>query len=242
VEWHVDTEAPEKMIEITHPLTVHDLADLIHARKPACFVRYGNGEWDCTLGTGQQTGSRSQHFTPELRQAMAETIIAHDGKIMGIQSQRYLERCRLWRPASQWLFDRGLMIDWAVGDVLHYASRDGMLYPFISALRQHPDVVMVGPEWLERLDIDHRLLVVPSVDAWAVVDPVVDSLRKLDPGACVCLSAGPAAKVIAHRLRGADLTVIDCGSVWDVFCWRPSRRYHHEMAARTVEANLYGHA
>jgi hypothetical protein len=85
-----------------------------------------------------------------------------------------------------------LLIDWAVGDVLHYASRDGMLYPFIAALRQHPDVVMVGPEWLERLDIDHRLLVVPSVDAWAVVDPVVDSLRKLDPArACACRQGQP---------------------------------------------------
>jgi len=220
-------------------MTVQALAAMVRGNDPFTFARYGNGEWDAILGKGTRTGSGSQDFTSELRAQLARTVIEHDDKILGMQSERYLRKLGLWTPVLDWLEVCAPDAVWAPGDVLHWASRDGQLYQFIDVMR---DVrpILVGPEWLSRLDFDHLLFKIPSINCWFVVDEITKRLVKFPAGQVICLSAGPAAKVIAHRLHGLGHRIIDCGSLWDVYCWRPSRKYHHAMTPQIIEANLYG--
>jgi hypothetical protein len=35
------------------------------------------------------------------------------------------------------------------------------------------------------------------------------------------------------------MQLIDCGSVWDVYCGQPSRKYHRAMTNEIIEANLH---
>jgi hypothetical protein len=34
------------------------------------------------------------------------------------------------------------------------------------------------------------------------------------------------------------MQLIDCGSVWDVYCGQPSRKYHRAMTSEIIERNL----
>jgi len=198
-------------------------------------VRYGNGEWDLVLGRGTHTGSRSQAFNDELRAAMRETVIHHDGKVMAMQNERYLRKLRLYGDVQDWLARHAPDIDWQPADVLHRASGDGSLGPFVRSLR---DPVFVGPRHLEHLPIRGEHLPIPERDCWAHIDAIETGIRRIDAGRTVCISAGPTAKVLIHRLRHEGMQLIDCGSLWDVYCGVCSRRYHHAMTHETIGRNL----
>ncbi|HUS95279.1 MAG TPA: hypothetical protein VMX97_00915, partial [Hyphomicrobiaceae bacterium] len=63
------------MMDVTAPGLAF-YADRIKAGKPFAFVRYGNGEWDCILGLYHTTRSGSQRFTPDLRDALMDSLQA----------------------------------------------------------------------------------------------------------------------------------------------------------------------
>lgn len=221
-----------------HPrdTTIEEVAAWIRSGDPFTFTRYGNGEWDLILGRGTHTGSRSQTFTTALRQAMRETVIEHDGKKMGMQSRRYLHKLRLLQPAEMWLQENGIRIDWEAGDVLHWASQRGELAPFVDALTD-ADPLFVGPEYMERIPLDGDVMVIPSRNCWQQVDEIEEAIRTHGQNRVVCLSAGPAAKVLIHRLRNEPMQLIDCGSLWDVYCGVLSRNYHKRIDHTIAEAN-----
>jgi hypothetical protein len=214
---------------------IADLIARIESRKPFQWVRYGNGEWDAVLGLKRGTGSRSQTFSEPLRQAMRETVMDHRGKIMAMQGERYLRRLKLWPKIQAWLQDHDLSIDWQPGDVLHHASGAGTLAPFVQALR---NPVFVGPSHLQNLPIAGDFLPVRDRNCWKDVDRIEAEMRASCQGRTVCISAGPTAKVLIHRLRHEDMQLIDTGSLWDVYCGIPSRKYHRVMTAEIIRRNL----
>jgi hypothetical protein len=198
-------------------------------------VRYGNGEWDAVLGLKRETGSRSQVFSEDLREAMRETVIDHHGKHMAIQSERYLRRCKLYDKLQLWLKTNHISIDWQDADILHRASLAGELAPFVRSLRS---ALIVGPRHLEHLPFGSDFLPIPTRNCWDHIDAIEAGVRAAGQGRTICLSAGPAAKVLIHRLRHEDMQLVDCGSLWDVYCGQPSRRYHNNMTSEIIERNL----
>jgi len=216
--------------------TIEDVAAWIRSGEPFTFTRYGNGEWDLILGRGTHTGSRSQTFTTSLRRAMRETVIEHDGKKMGMQSRRYLQKLRLLSHAEAWLTKHGVKIAWEAGDVLHWASKRGELAPFVDALNA-TSPLFVGPDYMERIPLDGDVMVIPSRNCWQQVDGIEEAIRKHGQNRTVCISAGPAAKVLIHRLRSEPMQLIDCGSLWDVYCGVVSRKYHNEIDHVIAERN-----
>ena len=207
----------------------------IESREPFSWVRYGNGEWDLILGRGKRTGSGSQWFTHSLREAMRETVIHHHGKVMARQSEQYLRKVGLWGKSQMWLKASRIEIDWQSGEVLHRASLAGELGPFVQALN---DPLFVGPQWLESLRISGDVMPIPEQDCWDDVRAIEVAIRQHGEGRTVCISAGPAAKVLIHRLHGENMQLIDCGSLWDVYCGKPSRKYHKAMSSEVIERNL----
>jgi len=215
-----------------------EIIDWMQTDMPFSFTRYGNGEWDLILGLGTHTGSRSQVFSDSLREAMRDTVRANTSKIMAIQNPEYLHKCKLLYPAMRWLENEKLKIQWHKGDVLHHASRDGLLFPFVDALRQRK-MVFVGPAHLKALPIKGRRIVIDDVNCWENIDSIEERVRKAGQDATVSISAGPAGKVLIHRLKDEPMQLIDVGSLWDVYCGKPSRGYHRAMRAETIKKNLH---
>jgi len=216
--------------------TVSEIVALIESGRPFQWVRYGNGEWDAVLGLKKATGTLSQTFSGPLREGLRETVIHHHGKIMAMQNERYLRKVKLWPKIQAWLQKNRLSIDWQFGDVLHYASGSGNLAPFVQALR-HP--VFVGPSHFKDLPIPGDLLPIKDRDCWDDMDRIEAEMRLSCQGRTVCVSAGPAAKMLVHRLRHENMQLIDCGSLWDVYCGIPSRSYQRAMTPEIIERNLH---
>ena len=220
---------------VSEEVTMARLIARVESRKPFQWVRYGNGEWDLVLGLGTRTGSGSQVFSADLREAMRETVLNHFGKVMAIQNERYLRKAKLWPKIEAWLASRGVSIAWEYADVLHHASRDGSLAPFIRAL---DNPLLVGPRHLENLPISAEVMPIPDLNCWDDVDAIESGIRQHGQGRSVCISAGPTAKVLIHRLRNENMQLIDCGSLWDVYCGHPSRGYHQLITTETRRRNF----
>jgi hypothetical protein len=216
-------------------LVMDELISLIKAGAPFKWVRYGDGEWFLVLGRRTETHSRSQVFSESLREAMRETVRDHHSKVMAIQNEPYLRKIKLYQPIQDWLQANKVRIDWRPGDILHRASASGRLAPFIRALNRP---VFVGPAHFRNLPIQGDLLEIQPKDCWDRIDEIESEMRSFCAGRTVCISAGPAAKVLIHRLRHEDMQLIDCGSLWDVYCGKRSRRYQKAMTPEIIERNL----
>lgn len=207
------------------------------------FARYGNGEWDCILDLYHRTRSGSQRFTPDLREALTKSLTVARGETYypALQSVSYLERLGLLPKAEAWCGQNAVNVTWHDGEVFTRASRAGTLYPLVEALRMQR-VVVVGPHWLMKLPFASVFMAVQTRDCWAQVDALEAQLRELQ-NVVVAFSAGPAAKVLIHRLApviGKHSWLIDFGSLWDPFCGVRSRTYHKRLTPELLQRNLEG--
>ena len=217
--------------------------DKLRKGEPFSFVRYGNGEWDCILDLFYRTRSGSQRFMPDLRAALSKSLtVAREGAYYtALQSASYLTRLGLLPKAEVWLGQNGINRDWHDGEVFTKASRTGALYPLVEALRAQR-VVVVGPKWLMKLPFSSVFIPVKAHDCWEQVDAIEAQLRGMQ-NAVVSFSAGPATKVLIHRLQpviGKSCWLIDFGSLWDPYCGVRSRTYHKRMTPELLRKNLRG--
>lgn len=212
--------------------------DKLNDGEPFAFSRYGNGEWDLVLGRGSITGSGSQRFNDDLREAMRRTLTDMQGYQYAIQSTSYLERLGLLSEAEEWLAEQDVDIEWHDGEVFHKASRHGRLHPLIEAMQQY-NVVVVGPPWLHSLPFADIFIEIPAHDCWKQRF-VIEAQVRMYHDSVISFSAGPATKVMIHNLYPHNSWLIDFGSLWDVYGGKESRRYHRHMSADVIERNLRG--
>jgi len=209
-------------------------ANKIYKGEQFSFVRYGNGEWDCILGTKDRTGSGSQKLNiPALKKGLQRILldIHNENYYLGMQSLSYLSRERLLPKIECWLQQSNLSIKWHSGEVFHRASRARKLVPLIKQLWKHP-VTIVGPKWLSRLPFAKAFIEVIPKDCWKDVDAIEKRLQTISAGTIISFSAGPTAKVLIHRLfpiLGKTCWLIDFGSLWDPYCGVFSRTYHRHL-------------
>lgn len=206
----------------------------IHNGKHFSLIRYGNGEWDCILGTKDRTGSSSQKLNiPALKKGLQKALldIHNEDYYLGMQSLSYLSREKLLPKIERWLQQNNVSIKWHSGEVFHRASRARQLAPLIKQLWQRP-VAIVGPKWLEKLPFAKSFIEVIPKDCWKDVDAIEKRLRGISAGTIISFSAGPTAKVLIHRLfpiLGKTCWLIDFGSLWDPYCGVFSRTYHRHL-------------
>lgn len=217
--------------------------DQLRNGKPFSFVRYGNGEWDCIMKLYHRTRSGSQKFTPDLRKALKASLIKKraGAYYLALQSPSFLARIKLLPKLEAWLDKFAPGRDWYNGEVFTRGSRTGKLYPLVFAMKQHR-VVVVGPPWLMKLPFASVFVPVAKRNCWTNVNAIEKQLRDLK-GAVISFSAGPATKVLIHRLQpiiGSSSWLIDFGSLWDPYCGKQSRTYHKRMTPAVIRRNLRG--
>ena len=210
-------------------------ANKIHKEEHFSLVRYGNGEWDCILGTKDRTGSGSQQLNiPALKNGLEESILKPhgDGYCYAMQSLSYLSHEKLLPQIEVWLKQHNIHgIKWHSGEVFHRASGTGQLASLIEQLWLRP-VTVVGPKWLSKLPFAKAFIEVIPKDCWKDVDAIERCLQTILAGTIVSFSTGPTAKVLIHRLfpvLGDTCWLIDFGSVWDPYCGVSSRAYHRNI-------------
>ena len=217
-------------------------ADKISKGERFSFARYGNGEWDCILKLFHKTRSGSQGFSKDLRRALAASIsVKHSGTYYHAMNPGFMERCRILPKAESWLARNATPLDWHKCTVFCNAGMKGRLFPLVKAMKQH-HVVVVGPKWLKALPFANEFVPVRSRNCWQDANAIVAQLRNLK-NVVISFSAGPAAKVLIHRLHpiiGEHSWLIDLGSLWDPYCGVKSRRYHGRITPAVQRKNLTG--
>lgn len=218
------------------------------------FVRYGDGEfmcmWEHVYGQkARATNCDGHDYTLPLALDLLHVLRAHNGKMLyGKQRTAFLAKLIGQSPAytSDLVDVMAPEISWFHGDIFHHASIQGELAPFLRVfLAQRP--VLVGPQIFE--DLDKRisskvgwLIPIPSKNCYTAKNQIKEAIYKRYRAGhrLFSVSASMAAKPIIHELAPVmpDACLLDLGSLWDVFCGKPSRTYHKKMTKETYERNL----
>lgn len=232
-------------MHIKRPGLAH-YVNMINAKYPFSFVRYGDGEWSAILGDRRQrTGSGSHSLTiPQMRQDLRRSIRQCH------QVNNYIVALRqtALKPAiKQWIRANAPTIAWHDCTVFYKASRKGQLYPFIEAIRNCGlPVIVVGPPWLNGLKkafVIEQFVNIPRRDCYHKRGSILKQVLEFGQPALITISAGPAAKAWVwqlYRRIGDHSTILDLGSLWDVYCGKRSRQYHKSMKKETIRRNLNG--
>jgi hypothetical protein len=221
---------------------------------PISFVRYGDGEFMCLLqeihGRKARATNCDRHdYTLPLALDLLKTLKAPvEGLHYGMQKPKFLASLMGITEFEAVAFVDKLApkVSWFHGDVLHQASIAGELAPFLKAfLARGP--VLVGPPIFKKLDMRVKREVaahieIPALNCFEAKQAIKAAIWKSYKGGrrTFSVSASMAAKAIIHEMLPVmpDASLLDLGSLWDVFCGAPSRSYHKKMTKETYERNL----
>lgn len=207
-----------------------DLTDKIEKGEHFRFLRFGDGEWFCALGKPKNIG-RNEHtvfkgITEEIRYIVDNLKEEH---INGLQKLSVGMR-----------HFKGLIPDreWENADVLHQASINGELCPFIKSL-QGKKVAFVGSEDLIKMkDIIPfvRVITVRKKDCYLDKVKTLRRIEETDADIFLLCASRLSVPLAYHSKK--DATFIDCGSLFDVFIGKPSRGYQDKMSQEIINKNL----
>lgn len=232
---------------INVPVEVY--VEKILAKIPFSFLRFGDGEWFAVYQTRtHKTNCDGHRFFKEMGQELTECLTnpLPEPAIYGMQNMM-LRKDKFRCPLLKWLKKHDVDIKWYESDVLHNANWDGNLGGFIHALKGHGNVVVIGPKFLRKLKLFpvKRFVPVPKRDCYLdrhrIMDEILDHEAN-HPGGVFLFSASMATEVMIYQMFpqiGKTATMIDCGSLWDVYVGKRSRKYHGEMTADIIFSN-YG--
>lgn len=232
------------MIEI-HKLPLSFFVDALNERHPFGFVRYGDGEFQCLLGMQGKNCDGHEYF-PALGAELQQTLIERRDYFYAL-GPKASRNATMRAQVEAWLKQHAPRAMWYDSEVFLSASLMGELRPFVNALRRRR-VLLVGPQHLKELAILNPigLIIAPDKNAYLAKDALEQSILKRAERADVILfSAGFASKVMMWDLYPQlkkTHTLIDCGSLWDLYCGVNSRRYARRMneaeRARLASLNL----
>jgi len=219
--------------------------ELLNMGKPFSFVRYGNGEWDGILGTHGGTRSGSQNLrVPGIRRDLQNSLKhTYDSRRYLLGMQNYMQRRPIWPGAMQWLKVNAPDLVWHNGDVFHWASSGGKLWPLIQELRKKP-LVFIGPSHLRPISklLPYKGFVeVRLPNCYQDKAKIHQAILKQKAPTVFCFSAGPTAKILISELfplLGKENFLIDFGSLWDVYCGVKSRSYHKKITPAIIRKNF----
>jgi len=228
-------------MELT-PLALEEIVGRLKAHEPFMLTRYGDGEWLAVLGEAPdfRWGPRPRENNPvypglpeAMRKALTEQKPGPDVYMtMHVDGNTITERRGMLPRVEAWLAENAPDLTWYDGAlVFDDALEAGELFPFVEALRGL-NVALIGPPHLERmvplLEAEAHLEI-PQVDAFAAYDEIRDMALNLSEMDVIAISAGIMSEVLVPdlwRKFGGNVTVIDVGSLWDLFCNAPSRSSH----------------
>lgn len=196
--------------------------------RPFKFARYGDGEFFCMNGRQGHNCDGHEYF-PELGKRLKKAALRADHYMVGIQPLSISQKINL----HEYFADA----QYYNADVLHNASIKGRLWQFYDRAFETKSVVLVGPKHL--LDLSKRtgspksFIEISPLNCWTeyfkTCQSIATALRGIN-NPIVLLCASMMSEVIIDQFRHhEDLTIIDCGSVFDPYCHVKSRRYHQTL-------------
>jgi hypothetical protein len=209
-------------------------------------ANYGDGEWMALLGERVGQGnSDGGTFTERLRDQLRETLEDPRFTIYGWNPGPCLDGA-LSYLAAHWM-RTGRVLPWVSKEVLANINKAGELAPVVQAIRERPTMLVGGPhvQQIERQGFfkPRARVVVDGKDATLEVDDIVQRIERIcNTGAkpaLILFSCGMATNVIMWRLcRMIDrqITMVDCGAIWDPYVGRLSRTYYNRPAWLPAEA------
>jgi hypothetical protein len=208
---------------------------LLDRQIPFAFSRWGDGEWQALLGYSG-ANCDGQVYTGALRADLTRVLEDRPRYLLGLQP---LAVRVMGDAIHAWLKRRRLNLPWVNADVLAHASIQHDLTGFIESLARRR-VVLIGPPHLQALTVfplaDH--IPVPPLDAYTVYPALyahcVRALQRYDEGPVVLISAGLSANLLVHDLHRVfpTRTILDCGSLWDPYVGKVTRKYHKRLIAQ----------
>ena len=208
-------------------------ADLLAAKTPFSFSRFGDGEWSAIFGARGANCDGHEYF-PKLGQDLRNALARPLPYMYALQPRALKTE---GAQIETFLRENAVRIRWHDSDVFHEANRTGRLYPLVKQLRGMK-VVLVGPGYLwkpvdaEVFPVSH-FIEMPPVNCYEKKDEILSAIVRHDdssghPDAVYAFSASMTANVLIHELYprlGARSWLIDFGSLWDVYAGVKSRLY-----------------
>jgi len=208
--------------------TLDRMCKMLINMEPFKFARYGDGEFFCMQGKVGRNGDKHEYF-PELGSRLNSAF--RDAEyIVGIQPL----------SVSGGIFKRiGYTPPTIVNaDVLHNASITGTLKYFLDSL-DYDKTILVGPKHLLNFNYHgvnnfhgcHHI-VIPDINCWLHYKRVKSEIEDMIfacPSATFLLCASMMSEVLIDDFSEDKITMIDIGSVFDPYCNRLTRTYHHKL-------------
>jgi len=192
------------------------------------FLRFGDGEFHCYLGSDIVIGKNEHDIYPALT-----------NKIKSIVDNLNPAHYNALQPYSLTIPEFKDIIpdyNWLNADVFHNASEAGELAPFFKALQER-DVVLVS-NWEKRgFNQSWDFIQIMNRNSFDYYNHVLEVIAK-DYKNKVFLFAASSLSVPVIYDGPDDCTMIDIGSLLDPYIGRVTRGYHKRMTEEIMKRNL----
>ena len=192
------------------------------------FLRFGDGEFHCYLGSNIVIGKNEHDIYPALT-----------NKIRSIVDNLNHSHYNALQPFSLTIPEFQNIIpdyNWLNADVFHNASEAGLLAPFFRSLYKR-DVVLVSNWEKRKFNKSWGFIRVEDRNCFNDYDYVMHNIGDW-PNNTVFLFAASRLSVPVIYDGPEDCTMIDIGSLLDPYIGRVTRGYHKRMTEEVIRKNL----
>jgi hypothetical protein len=192
------------------------------------FLRFGDGEFHCYLGSDIVIGKNEHDIYPALT-----------NKIRSILDNLNPSHYNALQPYSLTIPEfAGIIpdINWLNADVFHNASEAGELAPFFRSLHGR-DVVLVSNYEKRNFNETWKLMCVQSKNCFDDYLDVMNGISKCKPNTVFLFAASRLSVPVIYD-GPEDCTMIDIGSLLDPYIGKITRRYHTKMTEEIMKRNL----
>jgi len=192
------------------------------------FLRFGDGEFHCYLGSDIVIGKNEHEVYPELT-----------NKIRSIVDNLNPSHYNALQPYSLTIPEFKSIIpdyNWLNADVFHNASEAGELAPFFRSL-QGRDVMLVSNWEKRKFNKSWGFIEVGSRNSFDEYEFVMDMIKDFQKDVVFLFAASRLSVPVIYD-GPEDCTMIDIGSLLDPYIGRVTRGYHKRMTEDVIKKNL----
>lgn len=215
-------------------MNYEELLNKLRNDEPFSFSRWGDGEWACMLGKHGENCDGHKYFntlgfrlTSVLQERPQYTLGLQEKAMQSTLAPKIHEYMDFWQIAK---------LNWVEADVLHKASMHNKLDDFIEQM-ERGGTVLIAPAhvavWFSKLNNKGHIVVIPEHNCWCAYESIKHALLKTyAEGNKYYYCASMMSNVLIddmYNMMGDTITQIDCGSVFDPYAGKCSRRYHSEI-------------
>lgn len=192
------------------------------------FLRFGDGEFHCYLGSDIVIGKNEHEVYPALTNKIKSIV-----NNLNPSHYNALQPFSLTIPAFQNIIPD---INWLNADVFHNASEAGELAPLFKALSKRDVVLVSSPEKLH-FNRSWGFIEVAHKNCFDDYYWAMSRIEQYAAGTVFLFAASRLSVPVIYD-GPEDCTMIDIGSLLDPYIGRVTRGYHKRMTEEVMKRNL----